>query len=101
VEAVSIPDRDKRFLFSTTSGLTLVLTQLLTQWATGDTSAGVKRPGREADHSPPSSAEVKNCGATRIFSFPYTSSWRGAELSNGARLLLALRFILIIISVIN
>jgi hypothetical protein len=23
-------------------------------------SLGVKRPGREADHSPPSSAEVKN-----------------------------------------
>jgi hypothetical protein len=22
---------------------------------------GVKRPGREADHSPPSSAEVKEC----------------------------------------
>jgi hypothetical protein len=27
---------------------------------TGDLSLGVKRPGREADHSPPSSAEVKN-----------------------------------------
>jgi hypothetical protein len=24
---------------------------------------GVKRPGREADHSPPSNAEVKNGGA--------------------------------------
>jgi hypothetical protein len=28
--------------------------------ATGVLSSGVKRPGREADHSPPSSAEVKN-----------------------------------------
>jgi hypothetical protein len=27
---------------------------------TGGLSLGVKRPGREADHSPPSSAEVKN-----------------------------------------
>jgi hypothetical protein len=27
--------------------------------ATGDTFAGVKRPGREADHSPPSKARLK------------------------------------------
>jgi hypothetical protein len=27
---------------------------------TRDSFPGVKRPGREADHSPPSSAEVKN-----------------------------------------
>jgi hypothetical protein len=27
---------------------------------TGALSLGVKRPGREADHSPPSNAEVKN-----------------------------------------
>jgi hypothetical protein len=25
---------------------------------------GVNRPGCEADHSPPSTAEIKNCGAT-------------------------------------
>jgi hypothetical protein len=29
------------------------------QWVPGALSIGVKRPGREADHSPPSSAEVK------------------------------------------
>jgi hypothetical protein len=29
------------------------------QWAPGALSLGVKRPGREADHSPPSSADVK------------------------------------------
>jgi hypothetical protein len=28
---------------------------------TGALSLGVKRPGREADHSPPSSIEVKEC----------------------------------------
>jgi hypothetical protein len=28
------------------------------QWIPGSLSLGVKRPGREADHSPPSSAEV-------------------------------------------
>jgi hypothetical protein len=27
---------------------------------TGSLSSGINRPGREADHSPPSSAEVKN-----------------------------------------
>jgi hypothetical protein len=30
------------------------------QWIPGALSLAVKRPGREADHSPPSSAEVKN-----------------------------------------
>jgi hypothetical protein len=29
------------------------------QWVPGALSLGVKLPGREADHSPPSSAEVK------------------------------------------
>jgi hypothetical protein len=37
---------------------------------------GLKRQGREADDSPPSSAEVKNCGA--ILPLPHTPSWRGA-----------------------
>jgi hypothetical protein len=36
-------------------------TQPPIQWVTGALSLGVKRPGREADHSPPSSAEVKEC----------------------------------------
>jgi hypothetical protein len=31
------------------------------QWVPGALSLEVKRPGREADHSPPSSAEVKEC----------------------------------------
>jgi hypothetical protein len=30
------------------------------QWVSGALSLGVKRLGREAEHSPPSSAEVKN-----------------------------------------
>jgi hypothetical protein len=33
-------------------------TQPPSQWAPGALSLGVKRPGREADHSSPSSAEV-------------------------------------------
>jgi hypothetical protein len=33
----------------------------------GILSLGVKRPGREADHSPPSNAEAKNAPASRHF----------------------------------
>jgi hypothetical protein len=36
-------------------------TQPPIQWVPGALSLGVKRPGREADHSPPSTAEVKEC----------------------------------------
>jgi hypothetical protein len=36
-----------------------VFTQPPTQWVPGTLFPRVKRPGREADHSPPSSAEVK------------------------------------------
>jgi hypothetical protein len=32
----------------------------LEPWVPGFLSSGVKQPGREADHSPPPSAEVKN-----------------------------------------
>jgi hypothetical protein len=35
-------------------------TQLPIEWVPGALSLGVKRPGREADHSHPSSAEDKN-----------------------------------------
>jgi hypothetical protein len=38
---------------------------------------GVNRPGHEADHSPPSSAEVKVSGA--ISPLPNTPSWRGVQ----------------------
>jgi hypothetical protein len=42
---------------------------------------GVKRPGREVDYSPPSSAEVKEC-VELYFHSPNTPSWRGAELKH-------------------
>jgi hypothetical protein len=35
--------------------------------STGGCFLGVKRQGREADHSPPSDAEVKNGGAIPLF----------------------------------
>jgi hypothetical protein len=47
------------FLFTTASRRALGPTQPLIQWVPGVLSLGVKRPGREADHSPPSSVEVK------------------------------------------
>jgi hypothetical protein len=49
------------FLFSTASRTALGPTQPPIQWVPGALSLGVKRLGREADHSPPSSAEVKKC----------------------------------------
>jgi hypothetical protein len=39
---------------------------------------GVKRQGREADRTPPSSVEVKDGGA--VPQFPHTSPWPGAGL---------------------
>jgi hypothetical protein len=45
------------FLFATASRPALDTTQPMAKAAF---FPGVKRPGREADHSPPSSAEVKN-----------------------------------------
>jgi hypothetical protein len=40
---------------------------------------GVKRPGNEADHSSPSSTEVKECVELYLQS-PNTPSWCGAQL---------------------
>jgi hypothetical protein len=51
--------RVKNFLFSTSSRPALGTTQPLIQWVPGVLSPGLKRPGREADNSPPTNAEVK------------------------------------------
>jgi hypothetical protein len=48
------------FLFITASRMALGPTQPPIQWVPEALSLGVKRPGRETDHSPLSSAEVKN-----------------------------------------
>jgi hypothetical protein len=42
---------------------------------------GVKRPGREADHSPPSSVEVKEWVELYLYS-PNTPSWCGPQLKS-------------------
>jgi hypothetical protein len=54
-------------LFTTVSRPALGSIQPPIQWVPGAISLGVKRPGREADHSASSSAEVKNA-------WGYTSS---------------------------
>jgi hypothetical protein len=54
------------------------------QWVKGFISLGVKRPRREADHLPPSSAEVKECVELYLHS-PNTPSWRGAQLKEKHR----------------
>jgi hypothetical protein len=65
------------FLFTTASRTALGPTQPPIQWVRGALSLGVNRPGREADRSPPSSPEVKECVELYLHS-PNTSSWRGA-----------------------
>jgi hypothetical protein len=51
--------RVKNFLFSTSSRPALGFTHPRIQLVPGALSPAVKQPGREADHSPPASAEVK------------------------------------------
>jgi hypothetical protein len=62
----------KNFHFSMSSRLALGPTQLPIQWVPRALSPGVKRPGREADLSPPTSTEVKKtwvCTSTAPYVF--------------------------------
>jgi hypothetical protein len=65
---IGVPGRMGVFLFTTLSRLALGPTQPVIQWVPGALSLGVKQPGHEAGHSPPSSAKVKN--AWRYISTP-------------------------------
>jgi hypothetical protein len=68
------------FLFTIVSRTALEPTQPPIQWVWGVLSLGIKRPGREADHLPLSSVEVKNVwGYT---SAPNTPPCRGAQLKH-------------------
>jgi hypothetical protein len=70
------------FLFITMSRTALWPThQPPIQCVPGAPSLGVKRQGCEADHSPPSSAEVKEW-VELYFHSPNTLSWRGAQLKH-------------------
>jgi hypothetical protein len=48
------------FLSDTASRPALGPTHLPVQWVLGALTRGVKRPGHQSNHSPPTSAEVKN-----------------------------------------
>jgi hypothetical protein len=56
--------RVKNFLFSSSSRPALGSTQPPIHWVSGLFPRGVKRSGRKADHSPPTSTEVKKSGST-------------------------------------
>jgi hypothetical protein len=75
------------FLFTTASRTALGPTQPPVQWIPGSLSLGLKRPGHEADHSLPSSAEVKD-GVELYFRSPSTPPWRGAQLKAQGQLYL-------------
>jgi hypothetical protein len=67
-------------LFTTASSTALVPTKPPIQCLPGDLYPRVKWPGRKADHSPSSSAEVKEC--VKLFlHYPNTSSWSDAQLN--------------------
>jgi hypothetical protein len=67
----------KNFLFSTSSRPALGLSQPPIQWVPEALSPGAKRQGREADHSPPASDEVKKIWFY-IYPLRYTPSWGSA-----------------------
>jgi hypothetical protein len=52
-------------------------TQPPIQWIPGVLSLEVKWPGNDADHSPPSSAEVKE--GVELYLHPNMPSWHGAQ----------------------
>jgi hypothetical protein len=63
------------FFFITASRIPMEPTQPPTQWVSGTLSLGVKRPGSEADHSPPPSAEVKECVKLYLHSQYAFTAW--------------------------
>jgi hypothetical protein len=67
---VPSPGSVKNCLFSTSPRPVLGLIQPPILWVTGLFLREVNRPGREADHSPPSNVEVKNGGAKYISASP-------------------------------
>jgi hypothetical protein len=69
------------FLFTIMSRTALGPTQPPIQWVPGALSLGVKQLGREADHPPPSSAEVKEYVELYLHS-PNMPSWNGVQLKH-------------------
>jgi hypothetical protein len=78
---IQVPAGAGNFSLTTVSRPALGSTQPPIQWVAGTLFLGVKRPGREADHSSLSSVEVKECVELYHHS-PSTPSWRGAQLKH-------------------
>jgi hypothetical protein len=74
------------FLFTTASRTALGPTQPSIQCV-----SEVLSLGREANHSPPSSADIKECVELYLH-FPNTPSWRGAQLKHREELYLLYQF---------
>jgi hypothetical protein len=68
-------------LFATASRTALGPTQPPIHWVQGALSLGVKQPGREAGHSPPSSTEIEGCAELYLHS-PNKPPWRCAQLKH-------------------
>jgi hypothetical protein len=66
------------FLFTTVSRQALEPTQPTIQWVPGALCLGIKRPGREVDHSPPPSPEV-NQKCVELYLHSPNTSWRSAR----------------------
>jgi hypothetical protein len=77
---VRFPVEAIHFLFPTYSIPTLELIQPAIRWTPGALSPGVKRQELEADHSSPSSTEVKN-GEAKL-PFPHMPFFDCAQLYN-------------------
>jgi hypothetical protein len=60
---------------------------------------GVKRPERDADHSPPSSAEVEEWVELYLHS-QNTPSWQNAQLKHGDTFIIIIIIIIIIIVIV-
>jgi hypothetical protein len=73
----SVSEKVSRSYKSRIMVLYVLIFQPPIQWVPEALSLGVKRPGREDDHSPPSTAEVKECVELYLHSHN-TPSWRGA-----------------------
>jgi hypothetical protein len=73
-----IPGKDKTLVFSIASIAELWPNQPPVQWVLRVIILRIKQPGREADHSPPSSSEVKNGGDTHLLADMF--SWHNVYL---------------------
>jgi len=74
------------FPFTTASRQALGSTQPPIQWVPGSLSVGVKRPGRESDQSPPSSARSRMRGAIPPLTQYASKMWCSVKKSTEATL---------------